>query len=100
MDRYTILDTQPEEGWRFGVSFSESPYHPQGVGMSFELSPRDWAANVQRRFRNMGKRLKTVAGLSPGARRLVCDDFLPSQGASRWQLERLGCIRFGTRKVL
>lgn len=100
MDRYTILDVQPEDGVRYGISFSDAPYHPQGVGMSFELDRGAWAANVRDRFRSMGKRLKTVAGLPLGARRLVCDDFLPSQGANKTQLERLGCIMFGTRKVL
>lgn len=88
VDRYTILDAVPVDGWRYGISFSEAPYHPQGVGMSFEMSPRDWVSSNQRSW---GKRLKHVAGLPPQARKLVCEDFLPSQGANKKQLRELGC---------
>lgn len=97
-DRYTIMDARPYPPkeypgpWRYGVNFSENPYHPQGVGMGVEMDSRDWAANFRDNFRSWGKRLKTVATLSPQARKLVCEDFLPQQKATKAQLSALGCF--------
>ena len=87
-DRYTVIDTHPVDGYRYGMHFSESPYHPQGVGMTVELRPQDWAGFGT--GRHLGKRIKASA-LSGGAHKLVCDDFLVQQEAAAAERKTIGC---------
>lgn len=95
VDRYTVVDSRPCQcedlsghyrgRTREGVGFSRTPYHPQGVGLSFELDAADWAAAD---FRKWGRRIR-FDDLPPDGKILV-GSFLLEREATQAQAKTLG----------
>lgn len=96
--RYTIVDSRPctcpdmsghyRGRTRDGVTFSETPYYAQGVGLSFELDAVDWAAAGRRQFRSWGRRIKFAA--LPNDGKALVADFLLEAEATDAQARTLG----------
>lgn len=82
-DRYTVFYSEiyggeGRNGYMSGRSMSSCPFHPQGIGMSFELRPHEVAAY---RYRNSHRAAKW-SSLPEDVKKCVIQDLMPEEEAA------------------